>query len=85
MGKVIVTFRIMPKDIEVDLEELEERVRKEIGPEKMEREPIAFGLVAIKATKLVEEESGELEREENKIRGIEGVGEVEIVEITRSI
>jgi len=85
MGKVIVTFRIMPKDIEVDLEELEERVRKEIGPERMEREPIAFGLVAIKATKLVEEESGELEREENKIRGIEGVGEVEIVEITRSI
>jgi len=85
MGKVIVTFRIMPKGIEVDLEELEERVRKEIGPERMEREPIAFGLVAIKATKLVEEESGELEREENKIRGIEGVGEVEIVEITRSI
>ncbi len=85
MGKVIVSFKIMPKDVDVNLDELEKRIAKEISPQKIEREPIAFGLVALRITKLVPEESGELEKIENKIKSLSGVGEVEIVGISRSL
>ncbi len=85
MGEVIVSFKVMPADININLNELEERIKKEISPQKIEREPIAFGLVALKVTKLVPEESGELEKIENKIKSLEGVGEVEVVEISRSL
>lgn len=85
MGEVIVSFKVMPADININLNELEERIKKEISPQKIEREPIAFGLVALKVTKLVPEESGELEKIENRIKSLEGVGEVEVVEISRSL
>ena len=85
MGEVIVTFKVMPKTIETNLDELENKINEEIKPERMEREPIAFGLVALKVTKLVPEASGELEKVENKLRNVEGVGEVEVVEVSRSL
>ncbi len=85
MGEVIVTFKVMPKAIETNLDELESKIKEEIKPERMEREPIAFGLVALKVTKLVPEAGGELEKLENKLRDIEGVGEVEVVEVSRSL
>ena len=85
MGEVIVTFKIMPKAVETNLDELENKIKEEIRPERMEREPIAFGLVALKVTKLVPEASGELEKVENKLKSIEGVGEVEVVEVSRSL
>ena len=85
MGEVIVTFKVMPKAIETNLDELENKIKEEIKPERMEREPIAFGLVALKVTKLVPEAGGELEKLENKLKSIEGVGEVEVVEVSRSL
>ena len=85
MGEVIVTFKIMPTGVEVDLDKLENTIKAEIKPERMQREPVAFGLVAINATKLVPESSGELENLENKIKAIDGVGGVEITEISRSL
>lgn len=85
MAKVIVTFRIMPRDVNVDLEKLEEDIRNTIKPEKLEREPIAFGLTAIRAIKLVDDAAGELENVENRIKMVENVGNVEVVEITRSL
>lgn len=85
MGEVIVSFKIMPESIETNLEKLEEKIKKEISPQKIEKEPIAFGLFALKVTKLIPEESGELEKVENRIKSLEGVGEVEVVEISRSL
>ncbi len=85
MGEVIVTFKVMPKTVETNLDELENKINEEIKPERMEREPIAFGLVALKVTKLVPEAGGELEKVENKLRNIEDVGEVEVVEVSRSL
>ena len=85
MGKVILELRVMPKDVEIDLEKIEKEIVEKVKPEKIEKEPIAFGLVAIKITKVVEEVEGVVEKLENEIRGIEGVGEVEVINLTRSI
>jgi len=85
MGSVIVTFRIMPESIETDLEKIKNTLSEEIKPQRMETIPIAFGLNAIRIVKLVEEKEGELDRITQRIKNIEGVKEVEILEMTRSL
>jgi len=85
MADVIVTFKIMPKDADTDLDKLEEKIKAIVKPERIQREPIAFGLVAINVTKLIPDAGGELETIENKIKSIEGVGQIEVTETTRSL
>jgi elongation factor 1-beta len=85
MGRVIVTFRIMPESVEVDLDSLEKKVKEKINPQRIQRIPIAFGLNAIQIVKLVEEKEGEMDRITNQIKKINGVNEVEVVTLTRSL
>jgi elongation factor 1-beta len=85
MAKVLVVFRIFPKDANVELSELEEKVVDSIFPEKIEREPIAFGLVALKVSKLVEDKEGEIQKIEEKLNAINLISQVEVVEITRTL
>lgn len=85
MGSVIVTFKIMPESVEINLDSLEETIKKEINPQRIGRVPIAFGLNAIKIVKLVEEKEGEMDRVTNKIKSIKGVKEVEVIGLTRSL
>ncbi|MEM5829371.1 MAG: elongation factor 1-beta [Candidatus Aenigmatarchaeota archaeon] len=85
MGEVIVDLKILPKSIEVDLDELEKKIKEAIFPEKIEREPIAFGLVAIHAVKLVPDAEGQIDELERRLRRIDEVGEVEVTGITRSL
>jgi elongation factor 1-beta len=85
MAKVLLTFRVMPADENSSLEDIEAKIKSKVYPEKISKEPIAFGLVALLVSKLVEDASGELEKVETELRKIEGVGEVEVVEITRTL
>lgn len=85
MAEVIVGFKVMPKDLEVNLDELEKKIREIVKPERLNRQPIAFGLVAIQIVKLIPDEGGELEKVENQLRSMEEVGEVEITGMTRSL
>lgn len=85
MAEVIVGFKVMPKDVNIDLDKLEHDIRAEISPERIQRQPIAFGLVALLVTKIIPDEAGKLEETENKIRSIENVGEVEVTGMTRSL
>lgn len=82
---VIVTVRIMPKDENVDISRLESEIKNIISPERIEREPIAFGVVALKVVKIIPEEEGSMEELEKNIKRVEGVGEVEVLEVTRSL
>lgn len=83
MAEVIVGLKVLPKTVEVDLDELEEKIRATIQPEKIEREPIAFGLVAFHVVKYIPDAGGELEKIENKLKAIDEVGEVEVTGISR--
>ena len=52
MGIALVKLKIMPESLEVNLEELKEKVKATIGSEidseiNFEEEPIAFGLKAL--------------------------------------
>jgi elongation factor 1-beta len=84
MGKVAITFRIMPEGIEVDLKAVESGVRSSLGGslKKLEVKPVAFGLNAVEAIVVVDDAGGEMERLEEALRGIPGVGGVEATEVT---
>lgn len=83
MGKVICVYRIMPgapekfDDVKKSLEELK--------PERLEEEPIAFGLKALKFTKVIPDESGTQDELENKLEAIDGVENIETLTVSRSL
>jgi len=85
MAEVIVGFKVMPKDLEVNLDELERKIREIVKPERLNRQPIAFGLVAIQIVKLIPDEGGELEKVENQLKSMEEVGEVEITALAQKV
>jgi elongation factor 1-beta len=83
MGEVICVYKVMPES-PVD----SERVRKaleSLGPQRLEEEPVAFGLVAFRFTKIIPDEPGALEELENKLGRIEGVGSVENLRTSRAM
>jgi len=84
MGKVAVSFRIMPEGLEVDLDRLQSAVRKSLGGrlKKLEVKPVAFGLNAIEVIAVLDDASGEMEQAESSLGSISGVGGVETTEVT---
>lgn len=83
MGDVIVVFRIIPEsmdffeDVKKDLEDLK--------PQRLEEEPIAFGLKAWKFTTLIPDEEGTLPELEDKLSKIKGVQTIETLMVSRSL
>lgn len=85
MADVIVTFRVMPKGVDVDMDKLEAKIKSIVKADQIKREPFAFGLVALNVTKVVPDAGGELEAVERKLKKIEEVSEVEVVDLTKSL
>ena len=84
MGKVLVTFKVMPEGLESNLDEMALKL-KSIGIGRfnsLEKVPIAFGLIALKPSYLVDDVGGVTEGLEEKIMGIVGVKTVEVVDVT---
>ena len=83
MGDVILVYRILPADpskfesVKAGLED--------INHQRIEEEPIGFGVTAIKFTTMVPDESGKQDELEEQIDKIDGVGERELVHFSRSI
>jgi elongation factor 1-beta len=85
MADVIVAFKVMPTGTDVNLDELETKIREVVKPTSIKRQPIAFGLVALIVTKVIPDAGGELDNAENLLRSLEGVGEVEVEEVSRAL
>jgi len=91
MASIIITIRVMPESPDVDLNELENKVMKEIKKftgeteTKNEIEPVAFGLKALKITFVMDENKGSTEKLENNISKIKGVNSVEVIDVRRAI
>ncbi len=78
-------MRVMPQEVGTDLDCVVEKM-KGLGLAKFqgaEREPIAFGLVALRSTFVVSDEAGATDKLEEVVRGIEGVGGVEVLAASR--
>ena len=87
MARMVVRIRILPADAESDLENVVESIKKSI-PQGMEMksssmEPIAFGLKAIIGDFLLDDAEGQMDKLEEAIKSVEGVGEIEVTNISR--
>lgn len=90
MAQVIVTIKLMPSSPEVDLKIIEEKAVKKIksfGGQigKVEQEPIAFGLKALKISFFSDESKSNLDPLEEDLRQIEDVESVETTEVRRAL
>lgn len=89
MAKIIITFKIMPEDLEVDLNRMENDAKDllnkygEVG--KTEREKIAFGLEAVIIICIMDESKGSTDFIEDNVRNIDGVQSVEVTDVRRAI
>ncbi|MCK4366940.1 MAG: elongation factor 1-beta [Thermoplasmata archaeon] len=86
MGDVAITYRLMPSDVDVDLEGIKERAMEILGERRFhssEVKPIAFGLEALEITAIIEEVEGLGDRLEGELGAIEGVQSIETVTLTR--
>lgn len=87
MARLVARIRILPAEAESNLEQVSELLRKSM-PEGMELknsslEPIAFGLKAIIGDFLLEDAEGQMDKLEESIKQVEGVGEIEVMNISR--
>lgn len=86
MGDVAAILKVMPESPEVDLESLKETIKNTLNEnefERIEEEPIGFGLVALNVTIVVDDGEGGTEPAEKALAAIEDVQNVEVTDIRR--
>ncbi len=91
MAKAGVTLQVMPESVETDKEALREDVKKtiteiygEVGEIREEEVPLAFGLVQLKFTFIIDEEKG-TDALEEKAGEISGASNAKIVDFRRAL
>jgi elongation factor 1-beta len=87
MARLVARIRILPAEAESNLESVTELIKKSI-PQGMEMksssmEPIAFGLEAIVGDFLLDDAEGQMDKLEESIKSVQGVGEIEVTNISR--
>lgn len=91
MASVVVTLRIMPVSPDVDLDGIQDKalakIKVFVGDKetKVEQEPIAFGLKALKILFVMDESKGSTESLEDDIADIDGVQSVEVTDVRRAV
>ena len=58
---------------------------QKLGPQRLEEEPIAFGLKALKFTKVIPDDEGAMPQLEESLSKIEHVQSVETITVSRSL
>lgn len=89
MGRIVISFKIFPRGLEVDLEELKKTIERTLPKSTSiygyQTEPIAFGLNALIAHIIIpEDESGLLDKVEEELSGIPEVSQIETVMVRRT-
>ena len=85
MAEVIVTFKVMPTGVDVDLDVLESKIKELIKSDQIKREPIAFGIVALNVVKIIPDAGGEVDAIEKKLKSLEEVSQVQVTGLTRTL
>ena len=91
MANSVITIKVMPNSPEVNLDELQVKVKEAIvnyageGETKDEVEPVAFGLKALKIIFVVDEAKGGTDNLEKEISEIEGVNSIEVIDVRRAL
>ena len=86
MGDVAVVLRVLPSDTDVDIEALRISIKDKLKPicevNKTEVQEIGYGLKAMKFQIIVPDEEGRIDKVEDAISSVEGVGQVDAEDVT---
>ncbi|MBW3013610.1 elongation factor 1-beta [Candidatus Woesearchaeota archaeon] len=90
MANVVVTLKIMPDSPDVNLDKLEEdtqHIIKEFAGDigRVVKEPVGFGLTALKITFVMSEDLGGTDDLEEKVKELKDVGNAEVVDVRRAV
>ena len=87
MGKVAARLKVMPQSPEIDLDALQDRLENSL-PEgakisRVDRDDVAFGLVALLPTVIVPDDAGGSDAVEEAFSEVEGVESVKVEQVGR--
>jgi len=82
MGQVAVEIKIMPEDMG-KFDQLKSDVASQLKPYKVVEQPVAFGIVALMVTFVVEDGVGGADLLEEKAGKLANVSNVEVVSMDR--
>ena len=86
-SRLVARIRILPAEADSNLDnvviDLKNKIPKGMELRAHATEPIAFGLQAIIGDFLINDEEGQMDMLEDSIKKTEGVGEIEIINISR--
>jgi len=90
MANIIITLKVVLASPETDVESVKEKAInavEEYGADigRVEIEEVAYGIKAVKIMLISDEEKGSTDALEDKIKGLEGVSSVEVVDVRRAI
>lgn len=91
MGSVVMTVRLMPEGPDTDLHSLETEAKNLIRQAssshdiRVKEEPIAFGLIALDFTFIVDEDKGSPDDLEKALGELQGVSSVSVTDVRRAL
>ena len=87
MGKVAAKIKVMPSSPDIDLDDLQERLESALSEgvkiNGVQREEVAFGLVALYPTVIVPDGAGGTEAVEEGFEAVDGVESVTVENVGR--
>ena len=87
MAQLLLLVKILPTGVEIDLDQVAKKIKEALKDgitlRKYTKEPLAFGLYFIKGEFILDDREGQMDALESVVRSVEGVSELEVLNMSR--